>query len=352
MSTLSNRVCSACVPPSATIGDAVKKIDESSIQIALIVDQARLCGTLTDGDVRRALLRGLTLADSVTLAMNSAPKTAFTGETRTAILARMRQLSIRHLPIVNNDGELIDLEILDDILLPAKLQNEVVIMAGGLGKRLAPLTNDCPKPMLTVGGHPILETVLANLIEYGFLNFSISVNYKAEMIMNHFGDGSRWGIRINYLREAKPLGTAGALSLLGTSSHLPIILTNGDILTKVNFKSLMDFHLSQKSEATMCIREYQQQVPYGVVKVDGYHILEIDEKPTQTFFVNAGIYVLNPSILELVPADKHMDMPDLFKMALELSRPHAVFPIREYWIDVGQQADLATAKNDFEATFG
>jgi NDP-sugar pyrophosphorylase family protein len=284
--------------------------------------------------------------------MNSTPKTASVGETREAVLARMRQLSIRHLPIVDKDGALIELETLDDILLPAKLQNEVVIMAGGLGTRLAPLTNDCPKPMLTVGGRPILETVLANLIEYGFQNFSISVNYKAEVITDHFGDGSKWGVRINYLRETKPLGTAGALSLLGKISDLPVILTNGDILTKVNFKHLMDFHLSQSSEATMCVREYQHQVPYGVVRVDDYHIMEILEKPTQTFFVNAGIYVLNPAILELLPAGERMDMPDLFKKALELSRPHAVFPIREYWIDVGQLADLATAKNEFETTFG
>jgi len=196
-----------------------------------------------------------------------------------------------------------------------------VIMAGGFGKRLSPLTDDCPKPMLLIGGCPILETVLLNLAGYGFRKYSIAVNYKAEMIMDYFGDGSRWGVSIDYLRESKPLGTAGALGLLKERPEQPIVLMNGDILTKVNFNHLLDFHATQESLATMCVRDYQYQVPYGVVKIDGYQILEIQEKPTQKFFVNAGIYALDPGVIDLIPADEPIDMTDLFDKVMAAKLP-------------------------------
>lgn len=352
MSIPLDRLDPVCVPSSATIGDAVRAIDENAIQIALIIEGGRVCGTLTDGDVRRAMLHGFTLMDPVTNAMNPNPKTALAGETREAVLLRMKQFSIRHMPVVDESGTLLGLETIDDLCAVKRLQNHVVLMAGGFGRRLAPLTDECPKPMLQIGGRPILETVLMNFIEYGFQSFSVSVNYRAEMIMDYFGDGSRWGVRIDYLRENEPLGTAGALSLLKKRPDLPLILMNADILTKVNFHHLLDFHAAHDSRATMCVREYQVQVPYGVIKVDGYHILEIQEKPTERHFVNAGIYVLDPEVLDLVPRGQRIDMTELFSRTITLSMPHAVFPLREYWIDVGQHLDFRNASADFERTFG
>lgn len=340
-----------CVHPANTLGDAIRAIDENSVQIALVVDHDRLCGTLTDGDVRRALLRGTSLQDPVTCAMNASPKTALAGDNREAIVARMRQLSIRQIPIVDAEGVLVGLEILDELLTPSLLANRVVLMAGGFGRRLSPLTDDCPKPMLPIGGRPILETVLLNLVEYGFRNFSLSVNYKSEMIEDYFGNGSRWGVNIDYLHEPRPLGTAGALCLLPETPSLPIVVMNGDILTKVNFNHLLQFHTSHASRATMCVRDYELQVPYGVVKIDGYQILEIQEKPTQKFFVNAGIYVLEPEILELIPREERLDMTELFQKAIDTKKAHAVFPVREYWVDIGRHADLDNARLEFGATF-
>ncbi|MDR3725087.1 MAG: nucleotidyltransferase family protein [Terracidiphilus sp.] len=341
----------SCIKPAAPIAEALRTIDESSLQIALVVEDTRLCGTLTDGDVRRAMLKGITLNDPVSKAMNPNPKTAFLGDSRELLVARMRQLRVRHMPIVDSNGALAGLEVVDEMLSQPALMNQVVIMAGGYGRRLSPLTDDCPKPMLSIGGCPILETVLLNFIEYGFRNFSIAVNYKAEMIINYFGDGAKWGVNIEYLRESKPLGTAGALSLLKERRKLPIVLMNGDILTKVNFNHLLEFHAAQDSKATMCVRDYQFQVPYGVVKVDGYQILEIQEKPTHKFFVNAGIYVLDPDILGLLLREEPIDMTDLFDRVMEAKWTHAVFPVREYWVDIGQHSDLDRATGEFEMNF-
>ncbi len=341
----------ACISRASSIAEAIRTIDESSLQIALVVDGGNLCGTLTDGDIRRAMLHSIPLSDPVSTVMNPNPKTAILGDSREAIVARMRQLHVRQMPILTLDGTLAGLEIIDDILAPPILMNRVVLMAGGFGRRLSPLTDDCPKPMLPVGGRPILETVLLNLVEYGFRNFSIAVNYKADMIIDYFGNGSRWGTNIEYLRESKPLGTAGALCLLEEKPTLPFVLMNGDILTKVNFNHLLEFHATQNSKATMCVRDYEFQVPYGVVKVDGYHILEIQEKPTQKFFVNAGIYVLDPEMIDLVQDEEEIDMTDVFEKAIDAKFPHAVFPIREYWVDIGRHSDLNIAKAEFDAKF-
>jgi len=346
-----NRWRQDCIPLTATIGEAIRTIEESFAQIALVVNGDHLCGTLTDGDIRRAMLKGMALGDLASAAMNPSPKTAFLGDSRELLAARMRQFHVRQMPIVDSFGALTGLEVVDDLMAPAVMENRVVIMAGGFGKRLSPLTDDCPKPMLLIGGCPILETVLLNLAGYGFRKYSIAVNYKAEMIMDYFGDGSRWGVSIDYLRESKPLGTAGALGLLKERPEQPIVLMNGDILTKVNFNHLLDFHATQESLATMCVRDYQYQVPYGVVKIDGYQILEIQEKPTQKFFVNAGIYALDPGVIDLIPADEPIDMTDLFDKVMAAKLQHAVFPIREYWLDVGRHSDLNRAEAEFEAEF-
>lgn len=339
--------------PSTSIVKALKIIDEGALQIALVVDENnRLLGTVTDGDVRRGILKGITLDEPVRLIMNNHPTVAQINESREDMLAVMKQKRLRHIPVLDRDGTVIKIEILDDLIKLSQLDNWVVLMAGGLGSRLRPLTNDCPKPLLQVGSKPILETILQNFIDNGFSNFYIAVNFKAEMIKKHFGNGSRWGVKILYLHEKQKLGTAGALSLLPKKPNKPLLVMNGDLLTKVNFHQLLDFHQEQQAHATMCVREYDLQVPYGVVKIHKNRLIGIDEKPVQRFFVNAGIYVLNPGTLDYIPKNCYYDMPNLFERLIRQRHETAVFPIREYWLDIGQTVDYEKANGEFLEVFG
>ena len=248
-------------------------------------------------------------------------------------------------------GRVIGVELLEELIRPRERDNWVVLMAGGLGTRLSPLTNDRPKPMLNVGNKPLLETIIENFVEQGFHRFFISVNYMAGMIKDHFADGGRWGAQIHYLEEDRKLGTAGALSLLPEPPTAPVLVMNCDLLTKVNFRHLLDFHLEHRAQGTMCVREYDFQVPYGVVRLDRQRIAGIDEKPVQRFFVNAGIYVLEPEALHHVPADTFFDMPSLFERLIAEGQEAAAFPIREYWLDIGQLADYDRANGEFAGLF-
>lgn len=340
------------IPPTMPILKAIEKIDVNSLQIALITDdQGRLLGTVTDGDIRRGILKGIALNDSVSLIMNKKPIMVRSNISRNNILTTMKVAQIRHIPVVDEDGRVVNLEVMDEVLESAGLDNWVVLMAGGLGSRLSPLTDECPKPLLKVGSRPILETILENFIEYNFRKFYISLNYRGEMIRNYFGDGSRWGADIRYIYEDKRLGTAGALSLLPEKPSSPLLVMNGDLLTKVNFKQLLEFHLDHKAAATMCVREYDFQVPFGVVKTDNYRLRQIDEKPVQRFFVNAGIYVIEPNILEVIPQNQFFDMPELFDQLIKEEQETVVFPIREYWMDIGHLADFERANGEFSEVF-
>ena len=217
---------------------------------------------------------------------------------------------------------------------------------------MGPLTDQCPKPLLKVGQRPLLETIILNFINYGFHNFYVSVNYKADMIKQYFGDGSRWNVSINYIEEPERMGTAGSLSLLPKKSiKEPLIIMNGDLLTKANFRHLLDFHLQHKAEATMCVREYSLQIPYGVVTSDRHRLTAINEKPTHRFFVNAGIYVLQPEVLNQIPRNQYMDMPSLFDLLIKNQQETAVFPIREYWLDIGRISDFEQANNEYISEF-
>jgi len=347
-----NRWTTCCLSPAATIAEAIRTIDKGSLQIALVVEENRLKGTLTDGDVRRALLAGTTLQDPVVVAMNAHPAVASPGDDRESVISRMRGGQIRQMPILDSAGKLVGMEILDDLLAPEARMNPVVIMAGGLGRRLTPLTDQCPKPMLLIGGRPILETILLSFIDYGFKQFYISVNHKADMITQYFGDGSSWGVHIEYIREDKRLGTAGALSLIPKKPSLPLVVMNADILTKVNFNHLLEYHRAEEASATMCVREYEHQVPYGVVRIANSQILEIQEKPIQKFFINAGIYILDPKIIDIIPKYEHVDMTTLFDRIMKENWKTAVFPLCEYWLDIGRHSDLDNAKSDYEVNFG
>jgi dTDP-glucose pyrophosphorylase len=335
------------VSPETSLREAIAKIDKSALQVALVLkpDQT-LAGIVTDGDIRRFILSGKSLDVPVCEVMNPQPTTALAWIPRSEILALMRRQVIHHLPLINAENQVVDLATLDDLIGAVQRPNWVVIMAGGLGSRLYPLTKECPKPLLTVGGKPILEIIVERFAEQGFKQIFLSVNYKAEMIEDYFKNGDRWGVQISYLQEKERLGTAGALSLLPEKPNLPMIVMNGDILTRTRFDNLLQFHELQNVVATMAVREYDFQVPYGVVRMDGTKIDSIEEKPVQRFFVNSGIYALSPDVLDYLPSGTFFDMPNLFQQLAAAARTTAAYPLREYWLDIGRMSDLERANQE------
>lgn len=340
------------ISPDTFIVEAIKIIDHGDLQIALVVNEGgELLGTVTDGDIRRAIMRHLSLDEPVKNIMNKQPRFIYREESREKAISLMKANKIRQIPVLDENRCLVGLEIADELLNPPFRHNYVILMAGGLGKRLNPLTKSCPKPLLRVGNKPVLETTLENFVEQGFGQFYISINYKAAMIKEYFGDGSRWGIKIDYLFEKEQLGTAGALGLLPFKPNHSIILMNGDILTKISFGQVLDFHWKNQSDATICIKEQQSQIPYGVVTVAQNKLQEIEEKPIQRFFINAGLYVLNPDVLDYIPSGARCDIPDLFKILLKNGKAITAFPIREYWIDIGRFDDYERANTEFAEVF-
>ena len=316
----------------------------------VINPEYQLLGTVTDG-MRRGLLRGVSLENNITEIMNTSPVVADLGATEASKQALMQEKGHRHIPVVDSFGILKDLTSLDTFKNVSKKENLVFLMAGGFGKRLRPFTESTPKPLLEVGDKPMLENILNMFIESGFEKFAISLHYKAEMIKNYFGDGSQWDVNIQYTEEHEPLGTAGAIGLLKENPSHPIIVMNGDILTKVNFENLLNFHEFHKSHATMCIREHQLQVPYGTVDVRENEVITIVEKPVFSFFVNAGIYVLDPSIVSLIKKNKLKDMPDLLNDIKDKGKNVSAFPIHEYWLDMGGISDFEKAQLDYKTLF-
>lgn len=338
--------------PGKSIFDAIRIIDNEALQIAVIVDEDyHLLGVVTDGDIRRALLTEVNLHSEIRSIMTKNPHTARMGESRKQILNKMKNYAIHQLPLVNEIEQVVGLYTLDELIRIQPRDNIVVLMAGGLGSRLMPLTNGCPKPLLKVGGKPILEIILENFIDYGFYRFYFCINYKAEMIKEHFGDGSLWGVNIQYIHEDKRLGTAGALSLLPDKAKEPLVVMNGDLLTKIDFQQLLDFHVQNKATATMCIREYENPLPYGVVKLKDDIIVGLKEKPVQKHLINAGIYVLNPEVLDLIPEHTFFDMNQLFEALLVKGHNPAAYQIREYWMDIGRISDLEIANAEYHKLF-
>lgn len=342
------------VSPKTTVLETIKVIDQGGMQIALVVDTDRkLLGTVTDGDVRRGILNGVSLEEPVEKLMNRRPTTATDSDNRESLFSIMNQGKFHQIPLIDSQGHLIGLEVLEDLIRPKKIPNPAILMAGGAGKRLRPFTDHIPKPLLRLGNRPILETILTNLISHGFTKFYVSVNYKGHMIEDHFGDGSKWGVEIEYLKENEPLGTAGCLNLLPEKPQVPFLVMNGDLLTKVNFQQLLLFHEQNKVDATMCVGEYESQVPYGVVKTMNKEgeISVVDEKPVQRHFVNAGIYIMEPKILELIPGKGYLDMPSLFNQIIQGKGKAVAFPIREYWLDIGRMQDFERAQSEFPEVF-
>ena len=340
------------VKPSDSIFRTLKVIDRSALQIALVVDEkGRLLGTITDGDVRRGILRGLDLDSAVAKIMNKNFSSCYVEDARDKVLAIMSNKSLHQLPVIDHNGCLVGIHAIDSLMASKTRDNIVFLMAGGLGSRLKPLTANCPKPLLKVGGKPILESIIESFIEQGFKKFYISINYKGEMIEEYFGNGSDWGIQIDYIREDKRLGTAGSLRLLPETNTQPIIVMNGDILTKVDFRNLLDFHLNHEADATLCIREYQLEVPYGVVSIERNRFKGIEEKPKERFPINAGLYVLNPELIDYIPDNTYFDMPELFTILARENREVVVYPIREYWMDIGHMDDYERANGEYQRIF-
>ena len=332
--------------------ETLRRIDEGNLQLAIVERDGKIVGTVTDGDVRRALLNGVGFDASVDRVMNRAPTTAPVGISNAGALNLMRRHSIHQLPVVDTDGKVVEVKLIDDLALAPQSDHWVVLMAGGLGSRLKPITDDIPKPLIRVGDKPILETVLGGFVKAGFGKFFISVNYKAEMIREYFGDGSTWGVDISYLEENERLGTAGALSLLPERPKQPFFVMNGDLLTTVNFEQMLKYHREHQAFSTVCVREHSVTVPFGVIDFDDHRLLGIREKPTQKFFVNAGVYLLDPGVLDLIAVNEVVDMPTLIERTIACGKPSVVFPLREYWIDVGRLDDLQRASDEFQRIFG
>lgn len=341
---------------NTTIISAIKHMDAEALRVLLVVDESQhLLGIITDGDIRRYLLKQASLENTVDHVMNRHPVTASVSENQDQLLMKMHSLGILHLPIVNDENMVIGLETFDTIFVKNTRQNSVIFMAGGMGKRLHPLTIDCPKPLLKIGDKPIAEILLENFIKSGFKNFYFSVNYKADMIRDYFGSGARWGININYIEENAILGTAGSLSLLSSKPSEPFFVINADILTNINFGHVLDYHLSHdfKSHATLCVRQYQNTIPFGLVHMDEKHqrLIDIEEKPTKNYFVNAGIYILEPEVLNHLEFNQYCDMPHFLTRLVKLGLNVTTFPIREYWLDIGHHDNLVRAATDYLEVF-
>jgi len=336
----------------ATIKEAMEAIDSGAMKIAIAVDEhGKLVGTLTDGDIRRGLLNGLSMDSLIEPIIQRNPLTASVNESKEKILAKTLGKKIYHLPVLDREGKVVGVEDIDTLLSSKEKPNRVVLMVGGLGTRLRPLTSDVPKPMLKVGNRPILETIILNFKQYGFSNIILSVNYKADVVREYFGNGEDFGVNIEYVYEQKRMGTAGALSLMREKLTESFFVMNGDLLTNVNFEHFLNFHLENNSCATMGVREYEQQIPFGVINQENGEIKSIVEKPKQRHYVNAGIYVLEPEVLEFVPENLFYDMPTLFSKLIEEKKKPISFPVHEYWLDIGQVKQLEQARAEYYNVF-
>ncbi|MCK5831464.1 MAG: nucleotidyltransferase family protein [Methylococcales bacterium] len=336
----------------STIKDALTIIDSGAVKIALVVDKDnKLLGTLTDGDVRRGILKGIALSDTIVNIYFKTPTVVSVNASKEEIIKICTSKKIHQIPVVDEKGIVVSVSLLDELLKPEVHPNKVVLMVGGLGSRLRPLTENTPKPMLHVGNKPILQTIIEKFASYGFVNIIMCVNYKSHVIQQHFGDGSQFGVNIEYISEHKKMGTAGALGLLTEKPKESFFVMNGDLLTNINFESLLDFHESHNAVASMCVREYDFQVPYGVVHIDNGKIKSVEEKPVHKFFVSAGIYMLTPDCIKLIPSDEFYDMPMLFDKLIEMDENTISFPIREYWLDIGRIDEYEKANLEYHKVF-
>lgn len=339
---------SCLLPGSASVQGAIECLERSALQIVLVVDDDDLLlGTVTDGDIRRGLLRGLELGSPIDSIIYSDPLVVPPLLGAEAVLQLMKANKVNQLPVVDEQRRVTGLHVWSQLQATETRQNLMIIMAGGKGVRLRPHTESCPKPLLLVGGKPMLEHIIEHARNDGFRHFVIAVHYLGHMIEEYFGDGQRWGVSIDYLREERPLGTGGALSLLSSRPSLPIIVSNGDVLTDVRYGEILDFHQRHDAAATMAVRSHEWQHPFGVVKVEGVDVVGFEEKPVYRSHINAGIYALEPRALALLEAGEMCDMPTLFERIQAQSQRTIVYPMHEPWLDVGRPDDLDQARSSY-----
>ncbi len=346
-----------CVSEHASVREAAECVNSGRVGIALLIDEAgRLCDTVTDGDLRRGILAGVEFESlardlKARAGIVSAPVVAPESSSREALLRLMREKGVLQIPLLGEDGRVVNLAVRAQLQGDDRLDCEAVVMAGGFGTRLRPLTEDLPKPMLPVGKRPLLEHVIDQLRDTGVQRVNITTHYRPEMIKEHFGDGQAFGIDLNYIDERQPLGTAGALALMEPSQS-PILVVNGDVLTRVDYRAMLKFHHQHEAELTVGVRHHETSVPYGVVETEGPFVRSIQEKPTLTHLVNAGIYLLSPKLLEEIPSGERYDMTDLIEKLVVERRTVVTFPIIEYWLDIGRPDDYHQAQADVEAWDG
>lgn len=349
------KLSECCLLPGASMREALRALSQNLTGIVVVVDESGgLLDTLTDGDLRRAVLGGKDLTTQLMellqahTAEGQHPITASIHADHGTLLALLRDHQIKQVPLLDDFGKVADLVTLEDLLPSEILPLQAVIMAGGFGQRLLPLTEKMPKPMLPVGEKPVMELIIDQLRTSGIHRVNVTTHYQPEKIRDYFGDGEAFGVDLKYVSEESPLGTAGALTLMDDKSE-SLLVINGDILTQVDFRAMVAFHREHGAEITVGVRQYDLQVPYGVIESDGSAVTGLHEKPVLNFFVNAGIYLLEPSVHGLIPPGQHFDMTDLIKALLAEKRQVASFPIVEYWIDIGGHADYEKAQEDVKS---
>jgi len=336
---------------TSTLNNALKKMSDGAIKIVLVINREdKLLGTLSDGDIRRGLLNGMDLNSTIESIFFKKPATAKISDSKEEILKLAISRGIDQIPIIDENGKVQSIYLLHEFLKPKKKKNKVVLMAGGMGTRLMPLTENTPKPMLKVGNKPILHIIVNKFKECGYTNFVMCLNYKSKVIQDYFGDGKKFGVKIEYIVEEQRMGTAGALSLLNDKLKEPFFVMNGDLLTNLDFEKMLDFHIKCESKATMCVRGYNIEVPYGEVKLENEKLLSIVEKPVHKIFVNAGIYILEPECIDLIPRQFY-DMTLLFKKLILNKKKTISFPLGEYWLDIGMSKDYEKAKSEYNSIF-
>jgi dTDP-glucose pyrophosphorylase/CBS domain-containing protein len=337
-----------------SISKALKLIDKGGIRIALVVDERNtLLGTLSDGDIRRGLLKDKDVNSSILDLYNKKPIVAIAGTSENELnnISKASEDQVDQIPLIDSNGKLVDIHFVKKPQYRDKFSNTVVLMVGGLGSRLKPLTDNTPKPMLHVGGKPILETIIERFRVSGFKNIIMCVGYKSSIIQNFFQDGKNFGVEIEYIVESKRMGTAGAIGLIEKKLNKPFFVMNGDLLADIKFNEVLDYHIKNDSTATMCIREYDLEVPFGVVSVNNECISMIEEKPIQSFNVNAGVYLLNPSCVNLIPKNEFYNITSLFQELIKSREKVISYPLKDYWLDIGKLSDYEKANFDYHNIF-
>ena len=340
----------AILPASATIGQAIRNLDLVAIKIILVANETGILeGTISDGDIRRGLLKGLDMNSPLSSIIHRNALVVPPEMSRELVMQLMVANKIQQIPVVDEQHHILGLHLWDEITTPPIRPNLMVIMAGGLGTRLLPHTENCPKPLLPVAGKPMLEHIIERAKLEGFNHFVIAIHYLGHMIEAHFGNGERLGVRVDYLREESPLGTAGALGLLNPLPNAPFIVTNGDVITDIRYGELLDFHTRHAATATMAVRSHEWQHPFGVVQTQGVEIVGFEEKPISRSHINAGVYVLDPAALSVLNANANCDMPTLFERLQAKKKLTVAYPMHEPWLDLGRPDDLKQANKEIKS---